>query len=229
MPDFQKLLISLTEFNTVSVILRLVLSVIIGGFIGYERGKHGSAAGLRTHVLVCLGAAMTALSSLYINSVYGNAGDVFRIPAQVISGIGFLGAGLIMVKNKSIITGLTTAAGIWATGAIGIALGYGFYVGAIAAAVICVFTTTVLKHIEKNKKDSANIYAEITADNNTAFTISKIKSVIENTDYTIDISAPRSNLSGCLGLYINIVGKFNGADLNKQLSDILGVNFVIVE
>ena len=117
------------EFNAVSVLLRVFLSVIAGGVIGYERGRHGRAAGFRTHLLVCLGGAMTSLCSVFVTTVSGMDGDIFRISAQVISGIGFLGAGIILVKNNSTVAGLTTAAGMWVTATIGVAFGYGFYAG----------------------------------------------------------------------------------------------------
>jgi len=132
---------TLREFNYVTICIRLVLAIIAGGIIGNERGKHGSAAGLRTHILVCVGAAMTALTGYYVYDTLNISGDIMRLAAQVVSGIGFLGAGMIIVKNGNVVTGLTTAAGMWATAAIGIALGYGFYSGAIVATIFCVFTT----------------------------------------------------------------------------------------
>ena len=96
-----------------------------GSLIGSERARHGRAAGMRTHILVCLGACMTSMTSMYVADILGSDGDVFRIPAQVISGIGFLGAGMIILKSNNMITGLTTAAGVWTTATIGVALGYG--------------------------------------------------------------------------------------------------------
>ncbi|MBP5225635.1 MAG: MgtC/SapB family protein, partial [Lachnospiraceae bacterium] len=99
MEQIRAILNYIQEFNIVSVILRILLAVIAGGVIGSERGRHGRAAGFRTHILVCLGGAMTSLSSMYVAVVSGMPGDVFRISAQVISGIGFLGAGIILVKN----------------------------------------------------------------------------------------------------------------------------------
>ena len=106
----------ISDFNAVTACLRIVLSALVGGIIGNERGRHGSAAGLRTHILVCVGAAMTALTGFFVYETYNLQGDVLRLAAQVVSGIGFLGAGMIIVKNSNVITGLTTAAGMWATG-----------------------------------------------------------------------------------------------------------------
>ena len=105
---------TMSEFNELSISFRLLLALLMGGFIGMERGRHGSAAGMRTHILVCVGACMTALVGLYLQGINPN-GDASRIAAQVISGIGFLGVGTIMIRNQSVVTGLTTAACVWCT------------------------------------------------------------------------------------------------------------------
>ena len=138
---------SLQEFNTVSVLARLLLAIVLGGFIGLERSKNGRAAGLRTHILVCLGATIASMTGVYINTYYGT-GDVSRIAAQVISGIGFVSAGTILIRNKSTVIGLTTAACIWAVGTIGIAIGYGFYEAAIIGALLMFFVTSVLNALD---------------------------------------------------------------------------------
>ena len=145
------------SFNLISVLLRIILAALLGGLIGIERSKNGRAAGLRTHILVCLGATLASMTGLYINYTYGGSGDVTRIAAQVISGIGFLGAGTILVKNESFVTGLTTAACVWATGALGVALGYGFYVAAIITTFLIVLINGKLNRLDKrvfrNAKD----------------------------------------------------------------------------
>ncbi len=156
-----ELLEFLKSSYTVAVAFKLILAAIMGGLIGLERGKHGRAAGLRTHILVCVGAAMTALTNMYLSDVLGFSGDVTRLSAQVISGIGFLGAGTILIRNSSIITGLTTAAGMWATAAIGVAVGYGFYAGAVTATVICIFSVTVLSYSERKRKSWVSVYVEL--------------------------------------------------------------------
>ena len=145
-------------FNDISVALRLLLALLMGGLIGMERGRHGRAAGMRTHVLVCLGSCMTALVGVYILQYINPAENVTRIAAQVISGIGFLGAGTILIRNQAIITGLTTAAGVWCTATIGIALGYGFYLGAIITTAITIFTATLLTRLEGRKKRQMRVY-----------------------------------------------------------------------
>ena len=100
------------ELNTGSIILRILLSIGVGGVIGLERGIKNQPAGFRTYMLVCLGASLVMMTNQYICDTFGG-GDPSRLGAQVISGIGFLGAGTILVTNGSRIRGLTTAAGLW--------------------------------------------------------------------------------------------------------------------
>ena len=141
---------------------RLLLAVVFGGIIGTERGKHGRAAGMRTHILVCIGATMTTLIGEYVTFVLGMSSDPVRIGAQVISGIGFLGAGMIMTRGGLRVKGLTTAAGLWATATIGLALGIGFYSAAIIAVFLVYTTNKVLPMFEKiTRIDTRYIYEEI--------------------------------------------------------------------
>jgi putative Mg2+ transporter-C (MgtC) family protein len=138
----------LSELHSVTVIVRVLLAALAGGLIGLERGFHGRAAGLRTHMLVCLGAALTALIGCFLAND-GLTTDVQRTGAQVMSGVGFLGAGTILLKKEnSKITGLTTAAGLWATAAIGLAVGYGLYVAAFSTVVLVVFSFTFMSRVE---------------------------------------------------------------------------------
>jgi putative Mg2+ transporter-C (MgtC) family protein len=142
------------------VAFRSLVAVLIGLIIGMERARHGRAAGMRTHALVCLGAAVTAMTGIFINQATGN-GDVLRLAAQVISGVGFLGAGMIILKNDNMITGLTTAAGVWATATLGIAVGYGFYSGALIGAFFFLITLTLFSKFERKKKNTLVVYVEL--------------------------------------------------------------------
>jgi len=157
----EEIIETLTELNIWSVAFRILLALILGGCIGLERGYHGRAAGLRTHILVCLGAALAAMTGVYEVRVLGFSADPLRVAAQVISGIGFLGVGTIIVRNRSQVTGLTTAAGLWATGSIGIAIGIGFYIAAILAFLIVFLTITLLIHLEKKSKKSDTNYCYV--------------------------------------------------------------------
>lgn len=144
----------------------MFISLIIGGLTGLEREKSNQFAGFRTHILVAVGSCITSITAvqLFISySSYSNM-DPARLPAQVLSGIGFIGAGAIL-KNSSGITGLTTAAGIWATTCIGIAIGYGQYLLGIVAWVLEMITLLSLKRIDKLffKKSSCNLYLTISS------------------------------------------------------------------
>lgn len=154
---------TLHGLNEWSVLFRILLATVIGGSIGNERGRHGRAAGLRTHILVCLGSAMTTMVGMYTATVLGFANDPLRVGAQVISGIGFIGVGTIMVRNRSQVTGLTTAAGLWTTACIGLAIGIGFYLAAIAAFIAVMVTVSVLSKLERpiRRRDSGSYYIEL--------------------------------------------------------------------
>ena len=135
------------------IIFGLFSSAILGGIIGLEREQKGSDAGLRTHVLVCLGSCLIMQVSIRVFELYKDVGtvDPSRIAAGVITGIGFLGAGAIMRSTHSI-KGLTTAASVWVAAGIGLAAGCGFYSGAIATTVITFFVLNALGKFEKYVK-----------------------------------------------------------------------------
>ena len=115
------------DVTLLSVAARMVLAVLCGGLIGLEREYKRRPAGFRTHILICLGAAMTTLTSQYLYLNMGMYTDVSRLGAQVIAGVGFIGAGTIIVTKRQRVKGLTTAAGLWASACMGIAIGAGFY------------------------------------------------------------------------------------------------------
>ena len=218
----------LRDFNYVTICIRLILAILAGGIIGNERGRHGSAAGLRTHILVCIGSAMTALTGYYIYYTLNISGDVMRLAAQVVSGIGFLGAGMIIVKNSNVVTGLTTAAGMWATAAIGIALGYGFYSGAIVATVACVFTAAFLTRLERKRKKTAHIYLEVDLSKN----INNITDTIRNDidpEALIESVSPKSNVSNSIGLYVTVSNPKSVVSVKEQIEKIDGVRFSLAE
>lgn len=216
----------IAELTWVSIILRLLLAVLVGGLIGSERGRSGSPAGLRTHILVCLGAAMTALISVYV-AKEGGFDDVTRIPAQVISGIGFLGAGMIIVKKNNVITGLTTAAGMWATATIGIALGYGFYLGALIATGACIFTAAVLTRLERKSRKSMHIYAEIAKAEEAGKITDQIRELLGH-EALIEVSGARSGMQGNIGLYITASTQSTEAT-RQEIEKIEGISFAIQE
>ncbi len=223
-----KIIQLLTDFNEISVTARLTLALLLGGFIGMERGRHGRAAGMRTHVLVCVGACMTALVGLHLLEINPNE-DSSRIAAQVISGIGFLGAGMIMVRNQSIITGLTTAAGVWCTATIGIALGYGFYLAALIATVITIVTATLLTRLEGGKKYIVRCYIELKDAAFATPTIAEIERLYPSVKVA-EITAAKSGSPGAVGLSISLsLDKIDQNNHLKQLNALDNVLFVIEE
>lgn len=138
---------NLLNLNELTIFVRLLLALICGGVLGFERTRKRRPAGLRTYMLVCVGATVIMMTAQFMNQNWG--GDLGRMPAQVISGIGFLGAGTIMVTKYYRILGLTTAAGLWAAACIGLAIGIGFYFGAIITTVVLVFVVVLVDNFEK--------------------------------------------------------------------------------
>ena len=138
----------LSELTIGSIIVRLTLVIIFSGIIGIERASKKHEAGLRTYVLVCVGAAVAMLTNQFIFEAFGT-GDVGRIAAQVISGIGFLGAGTILITSRNQIKGLTTAACLWACACMGLAIGIGFYTLTIVGFVLIIIVLVLLNPLEK--------------------------------------------------------------------------------
>ena len=205
-------------------LLKLLVSVVFGAVIGSERSRHGRAAGMRTHILVCLGACMTSMTSIFVSDVLMHEGDVFRISAQVISGIGFLGAGMIILKSNNVITGLTTAAGIWATGVIGIAVGYGFFTGALFSVILFLITITLFSKFERRKRLAQVFYVEIGDMYQTNRIMKEISALIDS-EFTIRTMPPRSEKSGNIGL--NVVIERRGNLTVEEICDIKDVVFAI--
>ena len=136
------------NMDSLAIILRIGLAMVCGGIIGIERELKHRAAGFRTHILICLGASLTTLTSQYLYLCGGYNTDIARLGAQVIAGIGFIGAGAIMVTKQNRIRGLTTAAGLWASAIIGLACGAGFAECAIFATAIILAAELLLIKIE---------------------------------------------------------------------------------
>ena len=194
------------SFGLVTVLIRLVLSAICGGVIGIERGKQRRAAGLRTHILVCVGAALTATIGYFSTTVLNGGGDPLRIAAQVISGIGFLGVGTILVKGRFQITGLTTSAGLWVTAAIGLAFGAGFYEGALIAFAISVITVAILHRLERKingRRANYGVYVEIKGDENVKSCVAFLAEKFNAHD--VQVTVPRSGFSGNIGIEASII------------------------
>lgn len=225
---FNQLIVWGRDYNLIAIVVRIFLAVVVGGIIGYERGKHGSQAGFRTHILVCLGSMMTSLTGVYASEIMGYSGDPFRIAAQVVSGIGFLGAGMIIVKSDNAIIGLTTAAGMWTTATIGIAIGIGFYIGAILVAFTAFITTTFLTRIERRRKQQKRIYAEISGLSEVTDISEKIKGLFKD-ECLIEILPPKSGKNGNLGILI-LTSEVNNIDVIKiGIKEMSTIEFVVTD
>jgi len=154
------------EVTYLAIVLRIVTAVILGGIIGMEREIKHRPAGLRTYMLVCMGSCLVMLTNQYVCQVYGT-GDPVRLGAQVVSGIGFLGAGTIIVTRRSQIKGLTTAAGLWAAAGVGLALGVGFYEAAVMGSFAIFVVMTLLQRMDNRmhrRSSRVGAYFELTKD-----------------------------------------------------------------
>lgn len=170
-----ELLDYLRQFNTASVLLRLTLAVLCGGLIGINREHKRRPAGFRTYMLVCLGAALTGVLSQYlwvmintswaeVSHLLNKTTDVSRIGAKAIGGVGFLGAGTILVTEQWEVKGLTTAAGLWASACLGLAIGAGFYEGVLLGFLAIFLSIKVLPYIEDSilaYSRNINLYVEL--------------------------------------------------------------------
>lgn len=154
------------EVTYTAILVRILTALVVGGLIGLERGMKNRPAGLRTYMLVCVGSCLIMLTNQYIYQMTGT-GDPMRLGAQVVSGIGFLGAGTIIVTKHNQIKGLTTAAGLWASAGVGLALGIGFYEGGLTAALGIYAILTLLQRWERRahkKIRVLEIYTELSSD-----------------------------------------------------------------
>ncbi|MDD4111597.1 MAG: MgtC/SapB family protein [Herbinix sp.] len=224
--DFQA---DLYSINDSSIILRLLLAVVLGGIIGFERGRSGRPAGLRTHILVCLGAVLAMMTNQYIYEEFG-VSDPTRMAAQVISGIGFLGAGTILVTGRHQVKGLTTAAGLWATACMGLAIGIGFYKAAIAACIMITFATVVLHRFDNflvSKSKIMDLYVEFSNTVPITSVLDTLKSFHVNIE-NIEIVKPTYGANAQLAAIMTIKLKQKKArvDVIAKLHSLEGVEFV---
>lgn len=181
------------NLDMLTVIVRLLLSVICGGVIGIERERKRRPAGFRTHILICLGAALTTLTSQFLVLELKLFTDISRLGAQVIAGVGFIGAGTIIVTKRRQVKGLTTAAGLWAAAIVGLCCGAGFYEGAIFASLIIILAELVFAKLEyfivSNAK-TFNLYVEYTESSKLANIVDTLKKADA---YILDMEITKSS------------------------------------
>jgi putative Mg2+ transporter-C (MgtC) family protein len=178
MEQFYEIVDSLRGAEPLALVVKLLFSVFFGGIIGLDRGRKKRAAGFRTHILVCVGATLAMCISRYLVEVLGLGTDVSRLGAQVINGIGFLGAGTIIVTGGQQVKGLTTAAALWASACMGLAIGAGFYECAILACLFIYLTVTLFNSVEKlltSRTYNMNINVMLTETSRLGDVLAKLK------------------------------------------------------
>lgn len=220
----------LNDINFLSVIVRIILAVVCGGLLGIERTRKQQEAGFRTYILVCLGSSIAMLTNEYI-TLLTNSGDMARIGSQVISGIGFLGAGTIIITSRNKVRGLTTAASLWTCACLGLAIGVGFYTLAILSTIIIVIILAVLPACEKillKNSDFFTIHIEFDSRAN----LKDFVNLVRNMDLKIlSISRDEAYASSGLSVYSIQIKKNKNSDYNHSyyidlFKDLSYVNFV---
>jgi putative Mg2+ transporter-C (MgtC) family protein len=219
----------LSQVNIASIAFRLFLSIILCGAIGMERGLRNRPAGFMTYLLVGCGSALIMITNQYIATIYTNV-DPTRMASQVVSGIGFLGAGTIITTSKNEIRGLTTAAGIWAAAAVGLAVGIGFYGGAIIGSIFIIFSLMYLKKIDLYIKTHAKTM-EIYLEYNEEFTMQNLSLYTDQSHFEIfDMEAGKiKTLNGEFGTLtfdVNFHHKVNHIKIIEEIRQLPGILYV---
>ena len=219
----------LREITLLAVVARVVLSIFIGGLIGFERELKNRPAGLRTYMVVCLGACMIMMTNQYVCQNF-HTGDPVRMGAQVVSGIGFLGAGTIMVTRKNQIKGLTTAAGLWTAAGLGLAVGIGFYEAAVIGCGAVSLIMATMQFIDNNvqkKSKSLELYVELSKETSLGEFLREIRS--RNID-VLDIQHEQGSVteSGVRGyiLYLKQHKRQSHLELLEDIQLISGIVYL---
>ncbi|MCE7871854.1 MgtC/SapB family protein [bacterium CPR1] len=203
---------------------RLLLAAFLGGLIGVERERLNRAAGLRTHVLVSVGSALFTLISLFAFQGVGPVNDPARVAAQIVSGIGFLGAGTIM-KHGATVRGLTTAATLWVCAGIGMAAGAGFYQGAVLSTLITLISLVTLKRVEARFGDREFTHLELTMDHGPG-QLAKVQGVLELLGITLrNMDLLHEETTLLLRMTVEVPRELSKTVLLQALSDV-GVTHV---
>lgn len=218
---------TLRTFSTGSVVLRLCLAVLCGGLVGIEREYKRRPAGFRTHMLICLGAAMTTMTSQYLCLVCHYETDITRLGAQVVAGVGFIGAGTIVVSRNQRVKGLTTAAGLWTTAIIGLSLGAGFYEGALVTTVLVLIAEMLFSWLEYRIFDSApeeNLYIEFVDRESLEAVLDYCQEKqVKILNLEITRSADSEHHNACALLSLRLPGKVKVLELREWVNAVPGI------
>ncbi|MCR4934108.1 MAG: MgtC/SapB family protein [Lachnospiraceae bacterium] len=217
------------EVTHLAIVVRILVAIVLGGIIGLERGLKNRPAGLRTYMLVCVGSCLIMLTNQYIYQMY-NVGDPVRMGAQVVSGIGFLGAGTIVVTRRNQIKGLTTAAGLWAAAAVGLAVGIGLYEAAILGGATIFLVLSIIHRWDNNMRMHSKV-VEAYVELNSKISLGDFMRKIREMDLEIDSIRTEYESTFEEGKHAYIVvlkskQKRNHDLLFQSLRDIDGVSYV---
>ena len=223
--------LELRELNEISIVLRYVLAVLCGGIIGLEREHKHRPAGFRTHILVCMGAASTSLTGQYLLTLssIGNGpfiSDPLRLSAQVIAGIGFIGAGTIIVTKRRQVKGLTTAAGLWTAAIVGLCCGAGFYEGAVFATLIVLLAEILFSKFEYFILSSAKTFTLFVEYTDSAMLANIVDTLKKSQVYILDLELTKSSHDTgnlCAIFSVKIPRKHPHQNIITQVSEIEGV------
>ena len=214
------------ELSWLTITVRLVLAMLCGGLIGLERERKRRPAGFRTHILICLGAAMTTLTSQYLTLNLGLFTDMARLGAQVVAGIGFIGAGTIIITKRRQVKGLTTAAGLWASAIVGLCCGAGYFEGAVITTVVVIIAELVFARLEYfifSRARATNIYVEYSSNDKLGAIVDTIK---KKGGYIIDLEITKNAGEGknpCAVFSVQTPRKISHQELMSLLARIDGV------
>lgn len=208
------------------VLVKMLLALICGGIIGMERGRKKRPAGFRTYMLVCLGATLVMMTNEYLCEIYGT-GDMARMGAQVVNGIGFLGAGTIITTGHNRVKGLTTAAGLWAAACIGLAIGSGYYEGAIVGTMMIVVIMVVLHTFDRRLSTTTKavmVYVEfkkISAIRRLNAFARENKIMVD--DVEMETPDPTRTTKAAAVVFLRLPAKGSHAELIEQIMEIEGI------
>lgn len=221
---------NVNALTMVDILIRMCLAVVCGALIGMEREQKRRPAGLRTHMLICLGASMTTLTSQYLLLNLGMFTDPARLGAQVIAGIGFIGAGTIIVTKRRQIKGLTTAAGLWASAIVGLCCGAGFYIGAVAATVLILMAEMLMSKLEwyvLSRARTMNIFVEYTEAETLTRIVDQLKNMnISILDMELTKASAGSGKNPCVTFSLGMSKRMGHDSVMNQLTGLRGVILV---
>lgn len=219
---------TLQDLNVISTVVRLVLALILGGVLGIERGRKRRPAGLRTYMIVCMASALVMITGEFMLKAYGT-GDPSRLGAQVISGIGFLGAGTIIITSRQV-KGLTTAAGLWAAACMGLAVGAGFYVGAIVCGCLVLVVMGTMSRLDDRlrlQSKQLNFFAEFKSMESLGNFINMMRTQGYKL-YDVEIHRSKETVSDLVGVtfWVGMAEAADHLEIIQDLSRFKGVKYL---